>query len=182
MFSHLSAKKKFLTWLVTHESFAQREVIWILNYLINHEAILENVHFVEQVEQTDRGILIVTIAKGIKALPMTLFVQELAFTDTDQIFHDIRMNWEQPLYLECRFLHAWENEAYLSVLEDNPFVQWYANANEEMRAKVRQYFSHEEQQMRRHCLYRQINAALDDANESAFFTLASELAHLKNEK
>ncbi|PQC07891.1 hypothetical protein CUM91_15235, partial [Enterococcus faecalis] len=54
MFVSLSEKKKFLTWLVNTVPFGRREVLWILNYLLTHDAILNNVHFVENVEKTDR--------------------------------------------------------------------------------------------------------------------------------
>ncbi|MDU3405334.1 MAG: YpiB family protein, partial [Enterococcus faecalis] len=49
MFVSLSEKKKFLTWLVNTVPFGRREVLWILNYLLTHDAILNNVHFVENV-------------------------------------------------------------------------------------------------------------------------------------
>lgn len=54
MFVSLSEKKKFLTWLVNTVPFGRREVLWILNYLLTHDAILNNVHFVENVEKTDQ--------------------------------------------------------------------------------------------------------------------------------
>ena len=45
-------KKRFLTWLITHEFFTRREVSWILNYLVLHETILKQVHFVESAQST----------------------------------------------------------------------------------------------------------------------------------
>lgn len=70
MFVSLSEKKKFLTWLVNTVPFGRREVLWILNYLLTHDAILNNVHFVENVEKTDRGIRVV--ADGLGKEPLLL--------------------------------------------------------------------------------------------------------------
>ena len=93
MFVSLSEKKKFLTWLVNTVPFGRREVLWILNYLLTHDAILNNVHFVENVEKTDRGIRVV--ADGLGKEPLLLFIQAQEFTDPEQIFHEIRMNWRR---------------------------------------------------------------------------------------
>ena len=83
MFVSLSEKKKFLTWLVNTVPFGRREVLWILNYLLTHDAILNNVHFVENVEKTDRGIRVV--ADGLGKEPLLLFIQAQEFTDPEQI-------------------------------------------------------------------------------------------------
>ena len=52
----IQKKKHFLKWLTRNHSFPVRESLWILDYLYNHESMLEKSHFVEKVEQTPRGI------------------------------------------------------------------------------------------------------------------------------
>lgn len=96
-------KKRFLTWLITHEFFTRREVSWILNYLVLHETILKQVHFVESAQSTPRGILIKS--SSVSDQSITLFLGERQYQDSDQIFHEIRFNWQKPLYLECIFLN-----------------------------------------------------------------------------
>ena len=41
----VTEKREFLVWLINNISFRRREVIWILNYLINHETILKKCVF-----------------------------------------------------------------------------------------------------------------------------------------
>lgn len=72
MFVNVADKKEFLVWLVNNISFSQREILWILNYLINHEAILNNVHFIEQADKTVRGLKITS--KEIEKEPIGLFL------------------------------------------------------------------------------------------------------------
>ena len=88
MLIDVKEKKNFLTWMVNHVSFSRREVFWILNYLANHEAILSNVHFVEGANQANRGLQISDLS--FDGEPMKLFLEGKEFTDTDQIFHEIR--------------------------------------------------------------------------------------------
>lgn len=174
---NVAEKKSFLVWMVNNISFPKREVIWILNYLINHEAILNNVSFVEYANKTDRGIQIASA--GIEQEPIILFLQGKEFTDTDQIFHEIRMNWKERLYLECIFDNVYQNTEYLSILEDNPFSPWKDNISEETVQKINEYFEQEEHAARMTLLRAQIDQSLEDGNHEAFLELSDELNRMK---
>lgn len=170
---NVQEKKQFLNWLVSNVSFHRREVSWILNYLANHEAILANVHFVENAAKTNRG-LVIRSADGSDT-PVLLTIEKQIFQDTDQIFHEIRMNWKKPLYLECIFPSSWENPAYLAVLEDNPFDRWNDHVDDSMKKKVEQYFVTEEERSKINSLYHQIDLALENGDRDAFLKLSDEV-------
>lgn len=178
MFVNVSDKKEFLVWLVNNISFSQREVLWILNYLINHEAILNNVHFVEKADKATRGLKVTS--NEIDGEPIKLFLSGKEFTDTDQIFHEIRMNWKDALYLECIFDASWQNSQYLSILEDNPYARWNEQISEEIVENINAFFVEEEKQAKMDLLYEQIDLALEDNNYEAFLELTDELNRLKN--
>lgn len=180
MFINVSDKKNFLIWLVNNISFSQREVLWILNYLINHEAILNNVHFIEQADKTDRGVRVASA--GIDEKPISLFLTGKEFTDTDQIFHEIRMNWKKELYLECLFEDSWQNSQYLSILEDNPFSKWNEQVSEEVLDQIHTFFENEEKQAKINLLYSKIDLALENDDHESFLALSNELNHFKKEK
>ena len=144
MLIDVKEKKNFLTWMVNHVSFSRREVFWILNYLANHEAILSNVHFVEGANQANRGLQISDLS--FDGEPMKLFLEGKEFTDTDQIFHEIRLNWKRPLYVECLFENAWQTKEYLMVLEENPFASWNDSISEEDLELVEQYLKRKNKQ------------------------------------
>ncbi|MCB5950621.1 YpiB family protein [Enterococcus sp. BWT-B8] len=174
---NVAEKKSFLVWLVNNISFPKREVIWILNYLINHEVILNNVSFVEYANKTDRGIQIASASADYE--PIILYLQGKTFTDTDQIFHEIRMNWKDRLYLECIFDKAFQNTEYLSILEDNPFSPWKENISDETVQKINAYFEHQEHTARMALLRSQIDQSLEDGNHEAFLELSDELNRMK---
>ena len=169
-------KKNFLTWMVNHVSFSQREVFWILNYLANHEAILSNVHFVEGANQANRGLQISDLS--FDGEPMKLFLEGKEFTDTDQIFHEIRLNWKRPLYVECLFENAWQTREYLMILEDNPFASWDDSISEEDAELIEHYFTEKEQEARLKMLYAQIDQALEKKDKDAFLALSDEVNRL----
>lgn len=176
MFVNVAEKKEFLIWLVNNISFSQREVLWILNYLINHEAILNNVHFIEQADKTVRGIKVT--AREMDDEPIRLFLSVKEFTDTDQIFHEIRMNWKEALYVECVFEGSWQNSQYLSILEDNPYARWNEQVSEEVIDSINAFFAHEEKQAKAALLRSQIDLALEDNDYGAFLELTDELNRL----
>lgn len=169
-------KKNFLTWMVNHVSFSRREVFWILNYLANHEAILSNVHFVEGANQANRGLQISDLS--FDGEPMKLFLEGKEFTDTDQIFHEIRLNWKRPLYVECLFENAWQTREYLMILEDNPFASWDDSISEEDAELIEHYFKEKEQEARLKMLYAQIDQALEKKDKDAFLALSDEVNRL----
>ena len=169
-------KKNFLTWIVNHVSFSRREVFWILNYLANHEAILSNVHFVEGANQANRGLQISDLS--FDGEPMKLFLEGKEFTDTDQIFHEIRLNWKRPLYVECLFENAWQTREYLMILEDNPFASWDDSISEEDAELIEYYFKEKEQEARLKMLYSQIDQALEKKDKDAFLALSDEVNRL----
>lgn len=169
-------KKNFFTWMVNHVSFSRREVFWILNYLANHEAILSNVHFVEGANQANRGLQISDLS--FDGEPMKLFLEGKEFTDTDQIFHEIRLNWKRPLYVECLFENAWQTREYLMILEDNPFASWDDSISEEDAELIEHYFKEKEQEARLKMLYAQIDQALEKKDKDAFLALSDEVNRL----
>lgn len=177
MFIDINEKKNFLNWLVNNVSFKQRETIWILNYLINHEAILANVHFVEQAEKTQRGLQIRD--DSFVGAAMTLFIGDKAFFDSDQIFHEMRLNWRNPLYLECFFRDAWKNSLYLSILEDNPAAPWNEQISSEITDEIERFFKEEETRQKIAILYRQIDCAIENGDQNAFFELSTQVNRLK---
>ena len=176
---NLIDKKRFLNWLVSHVSFSRREVSWILNYLATHEAILEQVHFVEHVDQTPRGILIQAIDTPE---PMALYIEGRRFIDSDQIFHDMRLNWKKPLYIECILPKSWSNELYLGVLEDNPYHRWNDTMDSEMLDKIDLFFAKEDYEQRVTDLYEQVDQALEEGNQERFYALSEKLNALLSEK
>lgn len=176
----IADKKRFLTWLITHEFFVRREVSWILNYLLTHDAILKNVHFVENAQHTPRGISV--RSSSVSDQSITLYIDNRTYQDSDQIFHEIRFNWKNPLYLECIFPEAWDNPLYVAVLEDNQFYKWNDHLDETMVGRVDAYFKQNALDNQIQQLYQEIDQALEQGNQEQFLTLTKQVKELLNQK
>lgn len=177
---NLEEKKFWLNWLLQNIQFQRREVSWILAYLMNHEAILRNVQIVEHAHTTPRGIVIFPEKEA--GNPITLYLQGHEFIDADQIFHEIRFNWKQPLYLECALPDAWEQAAYLAVLEDNPYHRWNDSLSEGVIDDIAAFITHQEQQEKKQQLLKKIDECLDQADQSGFLAYSQILAELEEQK
>ncbi|GGI66800.1 UPF0302 protein [Enterococcus alcedinis] len=176
----IADKKRFLTWLITHEFFVRREVSWILNYLLTHDAILNKVHFVEQAQHTPRGICV--RSSSVSDQSITLYLDDRTYQDSDQIFHEIRFNWKNPLYLECIFPESWDNPLYVAVLEDNRFHKWNDHLDEVMVDRVDAYFKQNALENKIQQLYQEIDQALEQGNQEQFLLLTNQVNELLLQK
>lgn len=171
----INKKKAFLKDFLENNQLKRHESLWILNYLLNHELILNKVHFVEAAEKTVRGIIISTVDST--GIPFAFYKEYKKFTNPEQAFHDIRLNWHSELYIELNFPDAWNDSSYLSVLEDNPFYSWNDHIDYEVLQKAEDgmdSFLYEFYKMR---LEEAIAEAVDENDEEAF----SENAKVLNE-
>ena len=171
----LKQKREFIMWLHDNVNFSRRDVYWLLNYLLNHKAILQQVVFVEEAAATPRGLKIMAASKDELGEPLELYLQQRTFTDPDQVFHELRMNWKQELYLEVTFPGAWKNEKYLAVLEDNPFHLWNEHVDEQNQLRLSAALAKEDLANQRLQLLLDIDLALEKGNQAEFERLTAVL-------
>ena len=171
-------KREFLEWFLKSVPVATREILWILNYIANHDAILEKVHIVEQVDKTPRGILFVS-TDITHSQSISLYKDGKEFVDVNQIFHEIRMHADLELFLEFKFLNAWKTSTYLEVLEDNPYSSW--NEKVEESKDLEEFLEEEAKAAQIKALTEQIDQALAKQDEENFARLSRELIELKKQ-
>ncbi len=170
-------KKIFLSWILGNVRFSRREVYWILNYMLKHETILELVHFVERADACPRGITF--REQNSDGDPLELTIEQHSFTDPEQIFHDIRLNWQKELFVTCIFKNSWSNSAYLTVLEDNPYRSWNSQIDESILLQLDLFFQEEEQKAEEQRIYALIDQAIEENDVSEFQQLAIKLNELQ---
>ena len=173
---NIQKKKTFLKWLTKNNKFAVRESLWILDYLYTHENMLEKSLFVENVEQTPRGIYM-SVA-GIDRADFVFYKNGQSYDDPVQAFHEVRLNWSSPLYLEIVFENAWQSKEYLAVLEDNPYAPWNDQISKESIMKMEQALAYESLRNMKEKIIKQINQALIDEDKKEFKQLTFELEKL----
>ncbi|WP_404452842.1 ReoY family proteolytic degradation factor [Virgibacillus necropolis] len=127
-------KKTFIEWFLNHYQLKKRESVWILNYLVNHDNLLNNVHFIREAKFCPRGIIISSQCSD--DAPFRFYKNHLVTTDAEKSFHDIRMNREEALYVQLNFHNSIQNASYVAVVEDNPFIpeDYYITKSDEETA------------------------------------------------
>lgn len=166
-------KKLFLKWFTRHFELKRREALWILDYLYNHDIMLEKTHFVEQVEKTPRGIYMTV--KGNQKPSFRFYKNGHTFKDAMQAFHEIRLNWSSQLYIEIDFEDAWQYPEYLAVLEDNPNAKWNDHVPEELSEQIDKALEYETLMAARRQLLEEIDSSLTEGHEEDFEHLAKDL-------
>ena len=171
----LETKKKFISWFISNHSLKRRESLWILNYLLNHELLLKQIHFVEHVEATPKGMLFSTIKPAQESF---LFYKEgTKFDNPEVAFHDMLLHWKEDCYVELDFPNAYKSMVSFAVLEKNPY---YFSEIEEMEVVDEELDSIQKEVLISQ-LKAEINEALESMDSQRFMELTNRLKELEDE-
>jgi len=169
-------KKSFISWFLSEYRLKKRESTWILKYLLNHQEILEHVHFVPDAKLCPRGIVISSQCTDEQAF--RFYKNHLETADAEKTFHDIRLNKHESLFIQLNFKNAHQNALYAAVLEENPFKKETTPdedieiANNILSKTLYQYQKSE--------YLSKIDEALDNHDEEKFRFWADKLEQLNN--
>ncbi|APC48442.1 ReoY family proteolytic degradation factor [Virgibacillus halodenitrificans] len=172
-------KKSFIQWFLNHYQLKKRESVWILNYLVNHKDVLANVHFVREAKFCPRGIIMTSHCS--EETPFRFYKNQLVTTDAEKSFHDIRLNQEDPLYLQLNFKKSYQNAFYVSVLEENPYIpdEYFITEKDQQQAELLLEKSLYEYKLTH--ILGEIDRALDENNQEKFTLFTNKLLKLKEE-
>lgn len=176
---HKDDKKRYLKWLSENFRFKKRESLWILNFLYNHDVMLNRTHFVEYAHKTPRGLYLTTTEVNLPAF--RFYKNGKEFNDAMQAFHEVRLNWSSPLFIEVNLPHAWQHPLYLSVLEDNPYARWNETIPMPFKQELGQALDGQLLEHKRLILLDQIDEALMQNSPDDFNELTAELRAVERE-
>ncbi|OEH93438.1 ReoY family proteolytic degradation factor [Bacillus solimangrovi] len=172
----VSEKKDFVRWFLNHFQLKRREGVWILNYLMSHDQLMEKVHFVEQAQHCPRGIIMSTHC--VDEIPFRFYKENIMTTDAEKSFHDIRLNREQDIYIQLNFRGAMTTTKYVAVLEENNFIPEHLKINVHDQHLAERFLNEAVISFQKEKLVTEIDKALDEHNEEAFYSLSKQLNEL----
>ncbi|GAA0297200.1 uncharacterized protein YpiB (UPF0302 family) [Gracilibacillus halotolerans] len=172
-------KKEFIQWFLGNYQLKKRESVWILNYLLNDERLLSQVHFVLEARFCPRAIIISTHCSS--EVPFRFYKKHIVTTDADKSFHDIRMHKDEPIYIQVNFRDANRNIHYMKVLEDNPFIPDDYFLTKQDKKIVKDLLDHSLYYYQKEKLTDLINRALDSKNFEDFMEYSNALRKLEKE-
>jgi uncharacterized protein YpiB (UPF0302 family) len=173
----VNEKKDFIRWFLNHYQLKRRECVWILNYLMSHDQLMERVHFVDQAQYCPRGLVMSTHC--IDKVPFRFYKENVMTTDAEKSFHDIRLNRDEEIYIQLNFNASNQAHQYVAVLEENPFMPKHLQINENDREVAEQFLKASIERFQRERLLSQIDEALDKQDRSTFIHLTKQLNSLK---
>ncbi|WML47704.1 ReoY family proteolytic degradation factor [Neobacillus sp. PS3-34] len=178
----VNEKKDFIRWFLNHYQLKRRECVWILNYLMSHDQLMEKVHFVEQAQYCPKGLIMSTHC--VDKVPFRFYKENVMTTDAEKSFHDIRLNREEEIYIQLNFNASNKMHQYAAVLEENPFVPKHLQVNEKDVEIAEQFLNSSIERFQREKLLSMIDEALDKQDKERFRLLTEQLnsmnSHVEN--
>lgn len=169
-------KKDFIRWFLNHYQLKRRESVWILNYLMSHDQLMEHVHFVDDAQYCPRGMIM--SSHCVDSAPFRFFKDNIMTTDAEKSFHDIRLNKEEDIFIELKFKGAQLSHQYAAVRVENPFMPKRTRLTEKEKELAEQFLKWSVYEFQRDRLNEQIDAALDQGDKETFLRLTERLNEL----
>lgn len=173
----VNEKKDFIRWFLNRYQLKRRESVWILNYLMSHDLLMEKVHFVEEAQCCPRGLIMSTHCT--REVPFRFYKENIMTTDAEKSFHDIRLNRDEDIYIQINFRSSHLSHQYAAVLEENPFMQKNIHLNEKDKELAEQFLVQSIRSFQEEKLMTAIDTALDNQDEKLFQTLSAQLKKIK---
>lgn len=172
-------KTIFLQHFLNHYELKSRESKWLLKYILRRKDILERVHFVMDVTNCPRAMMLATTCSEQPAFQF--YKEHVITTNHDKAYHDIRFHSDEPLYIQLHYERSYQCPKYVYVVEENPYL-----SEEEIilpidEARTERLLRSVKQQKRIEQLEKEIDLALDDKDKTKFLRLTNELAFLKKQ-
>lgn len=172
----VNEKKDFIRWFLNHYQMKRRECVWILNYLISHNQLMEKVHFVEDAQHCPRGLLMSTHC--VDNVPFRFYTENVMTTDAEKAFHSIRLNRDEEIYIQLNFHNKQLSHQYVGIIEDNPYLPKHLLVNKEDQSIVDKILEDSLKDFNRKKLMIAIDEALDNNDKESFMKLTDELNKL----
>lgn len=173
-------KKRFINWFLNNYQLKRRESVWILNYLMNHERVLEHVHFVDEARLCPKGVVIST--KCVDDPPFRFYKEQVMTSDPEKSFHDIRLNDKETIYIQLNFANSHRCHRYAAVLEENPYLPKDYYITEKDKRVAEQFLTNLIYDFQIKKIHEEIDKALDVGDKDKFHELIEQLNQLTNEK
>lgn len=175
----IDEKRNFVQWFLRNHQLKRRECVWILNYLLSDEAILERVHFTEEVHHCrPRAMVMSTV--DTPGIPFRFYKGNIMTSDAEKSFHDLRIHHEEDLYIQLNFNNIPPSQEYLAVLEENPHMPQSLQVNEHDRMVAEQLVHESLHDFQEEKILRDIDEALDKGDKERFVALSKLLQQVRN--
>ncbi|PKR78844.1 hypothetical protein CEY16_03565 [Halalkalibacillus sediminis] len=175
----INQKRGMIEWFLDEYDMKQREITWLLEYLIKRDHLLEKIRFVYEAHLCHRSLII--SVDDSDSRPFRFYKEHIVTTDVDKAFHDVRLNTDELMYVELKFPGIRQTTEYAEVLEDNPYLpDDYYMKNEDYQS-LEKLWTEMDFESKKSDLLQKIDDALDCNDKEAFLKWSKEIEKLSRE-
>ncbi|WP_342512207.1 ReoY family proteolytic degradation factor [Sporosarcina sp. FSL K6-1522] len=169
----VAAKKDFVRWFLKRYKLKRRECVWILNYLLSHEQLLQNVHFTDEAHYCPRA-MVMSITDS-DSIPFRFYKGNLMTADAEKSFHDLRLHPDEKMYIQLNFPNSHACPQYASVREENPYLPSYLQVSARDKKIAAQLLEESVSTVTMELLMKRVDEALDANDREQFIALSAML-------
>lgn len=163
----IEQKRAFLNWFIYHHKVKAHDMDWFLNDLLEDKQALTHLHFVDDISDCPKGIIITTHLN--EQMNFTFFKGNVKTNNVYTAYHEMHLYSEDPIYIQVNFPFCTHNELYQTVIVDNQ------EAKVDMKETTENILKYTLQKDRKQFLKQQINHALEEQNYESFMYYSSQL-------
>jgi uncharacterized protein YpiB (UPF0302 family) len=163
-------KRSFLKWFLRHYQLKNRECVWLLNYILSDNQMINILRFVDTITDCPRAMVI--SEKNTQEAPFLYRKGAVETNQPEKAFHDIRMDTHEAIYVKLIFPESSRSSEYVSVLEENPYalkqlhVQYGKVAEQLLQESMTNY--------QKTVVYQSIDKALESGDKAEFQKLLAQ--------
>ncbi|WP_339062742.1 ReoY family proteolytic degradation factor [Tepidibacillus marianensis] len=173
---HNHGKKDFIKWFLNSYTLAKREAAWLLTYLASNEKLLEKVHFVDDIHDLPKSILIST--ECVTMTPFKFYKNNRVTPDVETAFLDIRSNPDEHIFIGLYFKDREHSPEYAAVLEGNKMERQNMVKDSLLELFAEMVLDQATFQFTKEKLYIAIDEALQKGDKEEFIKLTEQLNEL----
>lgn len=112
-------KKQLMMWLLEEVPFKTTAEENILSFICSKDRILKNLKVVPMAQRTPRAIV---VGQQEEVAQMTLYIKGHSFNNSSQIYHELNMNQDCPLYFSIDNTIDFPKNLGFCAMELNPYI------------------------------------------------------------
>lgn len=169
-------KKEFIKWFLNSYKVTKREAAWLISYLASNDSLLEKVHFVDDIHNLPKAILISTDC--VTMTPFKFYKNNRVTPDVEAAFSDIRENPEEDIYIGLFFKDRDTSPEYAAILEVNPMEKQNIVRDSLLELVAEIVLDKSIRSFNKEKLYEAIDNALINDDKKTFIELTNQLNKL----
>lgn len=173
MMVSVNEKKEFIRWFLNTYKVSKKEAAWLITYLASNDTLLEKVHFVDDIHDLPKAILIST--ECITMTPFKFYKNNRVTPDVEAAFLDIRSNPDEEIFVGLYFKDRDNSPEYAAVLEVNPMEKQNLIKDTLLELVAEIVLDRAIRDFNKEKLYAAIDDALQKGDKEKFLALTNQL-------